>query len=257
MDSLAFRAGNILVGNPPTTEGLEIVILPGVGFALEFFVPTVIAITGREVSVTVDNKVVDTWSRIIVPSGGKLRLAVDPKNSASSTGFRVYFCVRGGFPSIPTYLGSKSTSMGLGGYQVRIFKIPGAISSAYVRWPILRAGLSSKAINWLWESAVPRLGKPHSLSLARGYRNIHRNGLSMSYLVLTTPKSSSPQKASRNFMLRNFVSALLAIGWVSDLKRQKTLNGPERVEGKVVLIRAIFLIMPMRTRLLISTATRL
>lgn len=129
MDSLAFRAGNILVGNPPTTEGLEIVILPGVDFALEFLVPTVIAITGREVSVTVDNNVVDTWSKIIVPAGGKLRLAVDPKNPASSTGFRAYFCVRGGFPNIPAYLGSKSTSMGLGGYQVGIFIMLGAVSA--------------------------------------------------------------------------------------------------------------------------------
>lgn len=121
MDTLAFRAGNILVGNPPTTEGLEIIILPGVGLALEFFVPTVIAVTGREVAVKVDNKLVDTWSRIIVPRGGKLRLDVDPNNPASSTGFRVYLCVRGGFPNVPTYLGSKSTSMGLGGYQVSIF----------------------------------------------------------------------------------------------------------------------------------------
>jgi allophanate hydrolase subunit 2 len=121
MDSLAFRAGNILVGNLLTTEGLEIVILPGVGFALEFFVPTVIAVTGREVSVKVDNKLADTWSRILVPAGGKLRLAVDPKNPTSSTGFRVYLCVRGGFPNVPSYLGSKSTSMGLGGYQVCIF----------------------------------------------------------------------------------------------------------------------------------------
>jgi urea carboxylase len=120
MDSLAFRAGNILVGNPPTTEGLEIVILPGVGFSLEFFVPTVIAVTGREVSVKVGDRSVDTWSRIIVPRGGKLRLDVDPKNAASLTGFRVYLCVRGGFPNIPSYLGSKSTSMGLGGYQVNV-----------------------------------------------------------------------------------------------------------------------------------------
>jgi urea carboxylase len=146
MDSLAFRAGNILVGNPLTTEGLEIVILPGVGLALEFFMPTVIAVTGREVSVKVNNKLVDTWSRIIVPRGGKLRLDVDPKNPASSTGFRVYLCVRGGFPNVPSYLGSKSTSMGLGGYQVSIFR-PGALSAAYMQRAIRRAGLFSPAIN--------------------------------------------------------------------------------------------------------------
>lgn len=123
MDSLAFRAGNILVGNSPTTEGLEIVILPGVDFALKFFVSTVIAVTGREVLVKVDSKVAETWSRVLIPSGGELRVAVDPRNPASSTGFRVYLCVRGGFPNVPSYLGSKSTSMGLGGYQVSIFTL--------------------------------------------------------------------------------------------------------------------------------------
>ena len=32
---------------------------------------------------------------------------------------RAYLAVQGGFPEIPTYLGSKATSMGLGGYQGR------------------------------------------------------------------------------------------------------------------------------------------
>jgi urea carboxylase len=118
MDPLAFRSGNILVGNPLTTEGLEIVLLPGVGFEVEFFVSAVICITGKDVLVTLNDGLVDMWARIIIPCGGKLRLDVDMNNIISATGFRAYLTIRGGFPSVPTYLGSKSTSMGLGGYQV-------------------------------------------------------------------------------------------------------------------------------------------
>lgn len=118
MDPLAFHAGNILVGNPATMEGLEIVLLPGVGFEVEFFVSAVISITGKEVLITLNDRLVDMWARIVVPRGGKLRLAVDMNNAVSATGFRAYLTIRGGFPRVATYLGSKSTSMGLGGYQV-------------------------------------------------------------------------------------------------------------------------------------------
>ncbi|RDB19014.1 putative urea carboxylase [Hypsizygus marmoreus] len=118
MDSLAFRAGNILVENPATTEGLEIIVVPGMGFEVIFFVPAVIAVTGKEVSVMVNGELVDMWSSVIVPDHGRLRLDVDA-TTGSNPGLRVYLCIRGGFPNVAHYLGSKSTSMGLGGYQGR------------------------------------------------------------------------------------------------------------------------------------------
>lgn len=123
MDSLALSAGNILVGNPTTVEGLEIIIVPGIRFEVEFFIPAVVAITGKDVSIKVDNQYMDMWTRIIVPRGGKLRLDLELNDGTPSPGFRVYLCIRGGFPSVPTYLGSKSTSMGLGGYQVSGFSV--------------------------------------------------------------------------------------------------------------------------------------
>ncbi|KAF9466663.1 allophanate hydrolase subunit 2-domain-containing protein [Collybia nuda] len=123
MDPLAFRAGNILVGNPETMEALEIVLLPGVGFEAEFFVSAVICVTGKDVLVTLDGGLVEMWARIIVPRGGKLRVGVDAKNDNSATGFRIYLAIRGGFPRVPAYLGSKSTSMGLGGYQNRPLRV--------------------------------------------------------------------------------------------------------------------------------------
>ncbi|KAF8152396.1 hypothetical protein B0H34DRAFT_724985 [Crassisporium funariophilum] len=47
-------AASILVGPPVTTEGLEIVLLPGVGCSFRFDVPTVLAVTGNEMSVKVN-----------------------------------------------------------------------------------------------------------------------------------------------------------------------------------------------------------
>lgn len=113
MDSLAFRLANLLVGNEPGTEALETTLT---GPRLYFHVAAVVAVTGAEVRITVDGQEARMWEPIVVPAGGKLAIG-----TIKGTGFRAYVAVRGGFPDVPRYLGSKSTSMGLGGYQVRLF----------------------------------------------------------------------------------------------------------------------------------------
>lgn len=120
MDFLSFRAANILVGNHRDVEGIEVVTVPGVGCKLQFHVPAVVAVTGKDVVVKIDSVVVEMWARLLVPSGGKLEVG-GQKGGKNSTGFRNYVAVQGGFPEVPLYLGSKSTSMGLGGYQVIAF----------------------------------------------------------------------------------------------------------------------------------------
>ena len=115
MDAQAFEAGNLLAGNNTETEGLEIVTLPGAGCKFIFHVPCVVAVTGKSVTVKVNREPVPMWARLVVPAKGTLEIGGEP-----SDGFRVYLAVRGGFPEIPQYLGSKSTSMGLGGYQVSL-----------------------------------------------------------------------------------------------------------------------------------------
>lgn len=119
MDSLAFMTANVLVGNLPATEGLEVVVVPGSSFSVLFHVPTVVAVTGKESIVKVNGKGICMWSSTCVPAGKHLEI-VGKVSGPNTGGFRVYVAIRGGFPSISNYLGSKSTSMGLGGYQVRI-----------------------------------------------------------------------------------------------------------------------------------------
>ncbi|PPR04572.1 hypothetical protein CVT24_012025 [Panaeolus cyanescens] len=117
MDDLAFSAANILVGNPKETEGLEIVVVPSVGCSFQFLVDTIIAVTGKELEVLCNGQRVLTWTRLLVRAGETLALNVPAGEGGS--GFRAYLAIRGGFPNIPSYLGSKSASMGLGGYQGR------------------------------------------------------------------------------------------------------------------------------------------
>lgn len=111
MDSLAFRIANILVGNAPETEGLEITL---VGCRLKFYTSAVVAFAGAEAPVSVNGEKVSMWQAIGVPAGSTVAVG-----TVAPTGFRLYMAVRGGFPDVPKYLDSKSTSMGLGGYQVR------------------------------------------------------------------------------------------------------------------------------------------
>jgi allophanate hydrolase subunit 2 len=115
MDALAFSAANIMAGNSPRTEAFEIV--SGVSIKFHFYIETVVAVTGRNgVVVKVNGKEVGMWAKVIIPSGGQLEIL----GGGSGNGLRVYLAVRGGLVEVPKYLGSKSTSMGLGGYQVRM-----------------------------------------------------------------------------------------------------------------------------------------
>ncbi|KDQ58291.1 hypothetical protein JAAARDRAFT_193705 [Jaapia argillacea MUCL 33604] len=117
MDSLAFRAANLLVSNAPSTEALE--LLTVTACRLFFHVSAVVAVTGAHVNVSVNGQEVGMWSKVIVPAGGKLVISPVKGRQVESSGCRTYLAVRGGFPGIPSYLGSKSTSFGLGGYQGR------------------------------------------------------------------------------------------------------------------------------------------
>jgi urea carboxylase len=111
MDPLAFTAANLLVSNDPFTEALEVTLT---GCKLHFHAAAVVAVCGAPMPLTVDGKAARMWEKVVVPAGGRLVLGV-----VKERGMRAYVAVRGGFPGIPKYLGSKSTSMGLGGYQVR------------------------------------------------------------------------------------------------------------------------------------------
>lgn len=88
---------NILVGNEPSTETLEITIS---GPELLFTAPAVIALSGAPVSLYVDGEETSMWSRLFIQGGQKLVIGRVEKG-----GCRCYLAVKGGFPDMSAYHG--------------------------------------------------------------------------------------------------------------------------------------------------------
>lgn len=117
MDDLSARAANILVGNDHGVELLEITLS---GPELLFHEAAVVAVCGAELPLTLDGKPEAMWSRIIVKQGQRLKLG-----KVSGRGLRAYLAVKGGYPEIPEFLGSKATApeLAFGGLQGRKLQV--------------------------------------------------------------------------------------------------------------------------------------
>lgn len=100
MDHLALRLANRLVNNAEGSAALELTLI---GPKLRFNCDAVIAITGADISASVDGTAIALWQSHVVKAGSVLALG-----NISSAGCRSYLAVHGGF-DVPDYLGSKST----------------------------------------------------------------------------------------------------------------------------------------------------
>ncbi|MBW4582492.1 MAG: urea carboxylase [Tildeniella nuda ZEHNDER 1965/U140] len=116
MDSLAFRLGNRILGNPEATAGLEFTLS---GSTLRFNTDTVICLTGAAMKATLDKEPIAVWTAVPVKAGSTLRLGTIQGN-----GFRTYLSVQGGL-DVPNYLGSKATFTlgGFGGHGGRALQV--------------------------------------------------------------------------------------------------------------------------------------
>jgi urea carboxylase len=112
MDHVAFRAANLLVGNPESAAGLE-VTLGGAAFRLE--ATTTVAICGAGVDVDVGGEPLPLWESRRLPAGSELRIGI-----SQGPGFRMYVAFSGGI-DVPVLFGSRATyTMGaLGGFEGR------------------------------------------------------------------------------------------------------------------------------------------
>lgn len=108
-DALSLRAGNLLVGNPEGTAGLEITLLGG---TLEFESAALVAFTGADFDAGIP-----MWQAVEVKPGQPVRCG------PARSGARGYLCVAGGI-TVPLVLGSASTHLvtGLGGWHGRALK---------------------------------------------------------------------------------------------------------------------------------------
>lgn len=100
MDSRALRLGNRLLGNAEGAAALEITMS---GPLLRFNCDAVVAVTGADIPLHLDDEPVANNTALFIPAGATLSLG-----TLAGAGARSYLCVRGGV-QVPDYLGSKST----------------------------------------------------------------------------------------------------------------------------------------------------
>ena len=122
-DSWSFRLANLLVGNPAGAAGLE---CQYVGPTLKFTQPAVIAVTGADMTATLDGTPVPLWQSVAVKADQVLKMG--PAKSAT----RAYIAIAGGIDTVP-WLGSRSTfhKAGVGGLAGSALKKGSQIPVAY------------------------------------------------------------------------------------------------------------------------------
>ncbi|CAM5319098.1 urea carboxylase [Thauera mechernichensis] len=100
MDDRALRLGNRLLGNPEGAAALEITMS---GPVLRFNCDAVVAVTGADIPLALDEQPQPMNTAIFIPAGSRLVFG-----TIAGSGTRSYLCVRGSL-DVPAYLGSQST----------------------------------------------------------------------------------------------------------------------------------------------------
>lgn len=111
MDSYSLRVANLLVGNAAGEAALEITLL---GPTLKFRQAALVAVTGGDLSPTVNCKPVPQWRPVYLEKDSVLKFG------ACRAGCRAYLAIAGGY-AVTQVMASKSTYLraGLGGFQGR------------------------------------------------------------------------------------------------------------------------------------------
>ncbi|RRN69996.1 biotin-dependent carboxyltransferase family protein [Peribacillus simplex] len=115
MDAYSLRIANMLVGNKEDEAAMEITLM---GPTLKIEKNCLIAITGGNLSPTIDSQTVPMWKPIYVKKGTILRF------EGCKSGCRSYLSVAGGY-AISTVMNSKSTYLRgeIGGFEGRALKV--------------------------------------------------------------------------------------------------------------------------------------
>jgi urea carboxylase len=152
MDSLAFRLGNRLLGNPQQAAGLELTVT---GPTLRFNTDTVIALTGARMTAHLDGETLPHWAAVPVRRGQVLEMG-----NIQGAGVRSYLLVRGGLAA-PQVMGSRATfTLGrIGGHGGRVLR-PGDV--------LHLAGEAAEPPAALAPGAVPEYGHRWRLRVLYG-----------------------------------------------------------------------------------------
>ena len=124
MDTYSLRIANLLVGNDEGEGALEITLM---GPSLKIEKNTLLAITGGNLSPTIDGRPVPMWRPVYIRQDSILNFG------ACKGGCRSYLAVAGGY-DIPTVMGSKSTYLRaeIGGFKGRPLQAGDVLTSGIV-----------------------------------------------------------------------------------------------------------------------------
>jgi biotin-dependent carboxylase-like uncharacterized protein len=128
-DSVAFKLGNRLLGNPLNAAGIEVLLG---GLCLKFLERTWITITGADLTPRIDQSVVPMWRTLAVSPGQELRF------SGRRNGLRAYVLFAGGL-EVPYFMESRSTYLflGKGGFKGRKLEKEDVLETSDVSWEVL------------------------------------------------------------------------------------------------------------------------
>lgn len=143
MDSFSAMVANRLVGNPDQAAVLELTLK---GPELQFERDTAIAVTGADLSPTMNGNSIPLWQSILVPHGGRLSFG------KQRAGTRAYLAIAGGI-DVPMVLGSRSTHCAseTRGFRERPLK----------QGDSLCAGKPVKSVRYLTRKQLPNHLLPH------------------------------------------------------------------------------------------------
>jgi biotin-dependent carboxylase-like uncharacterized protein len=154
LDLFAVRAANRLVGNDEDAAAIEMTLI---GPRLRFLVPATVALTGADLSASLDGRPVPRWQSVLAGAGAVLSFG------AAADGMRAYLAVAGGI-DVPVVLGSRSTytRSRLGGVDGRALKAGDLLAIGTER-PVLLGGVRK-----LPDAYRPAYGHSHALRVVLG-----------------------------------------------------------------------------------------
>lgn len=223
MDSFSAMVANRLVGNPDQAAVLELTLK---GSELQFEQDSVIAITGADLSPTINGGTVPLWQSILVPHGGRLRFG------QQRTGTRAYLAIAGGI-DVPLVLGSRSTHCasetgGLGGRPLQ-------------QGDILYGGKPGKFLSRLIgkrlpDRLLPRYGRSATLGIIPGPQQNFFSDTSLATLTWAT-YTVSPQSDRMGYRLTGpKVAPKRSMRFISDCTAMGALQVPP--DGRPILLMA-------------------
>ena len=187
MDSFSAIVANRLAGNPDNAALLELTLK---GPELRFEQDSVIAITGADLSPTINGSSVPLWESIAIQRGSRLSFG------KPQSGSRAYLAIAGGI-EVPLVLGSRSTHCAseTGGFAGRGLK-SGDVLCSGKPGPFIGRLIGTRLPNQL----LPRYGQSATLRIIPGPQQHFFSERSLSALTAAT-YTVSPQSDRMGYRL--------------------------------------------------------